>query len=560
MDQFIVSALKFRPTVFEDVVGQETITKTLQNAIKNNQLAQALLFCGPRGIGKTTCARILAREINSNSVKNIDDFSYNIFELDAASNNSVDDIRNINDQVRIPPQVGKYKVYIIDEVHMLSTSAFNAFLKTLEEPPKHVIFILATTEKNKIIPTILSRCQVYDFKRISINDIKKHLIKISNKINITYEDSALQLIAEKADGALRDALSIFDQMCNFCNSNLTEENVSINLNLLNQSICFDITTKIINKDIPEILLTINEIAEKGFDLQQLINGIASHFRNLLICLDAKTHSMLEYDQEIKEKLLLQASFFTKELILNSIDILNKSDLNFKSSSNKRLFIELTFMQLASIHSDDKKKTLIPTIFFKTSKKTINNEVTKKSANIKTPSKLIEKKYYPENTIELPLKLKKKNKGVSSFSLTSIKEKKAWKEVQEKKKSNSTFSKKIFNQKDLNSAWNKYYSIKNSNGEKNIASILKMNFPILKNNSIIEYHVLSQINKVELEKEFEKFLPFLKDELKNDQINVQIIINEIIDKKNLIYTYEEKYKRLKEINPKIEILKKEFGLD
>jgi len=355
MEQFIVSALKFRPKKFKDVVGQGSITDTLEKAIKSNQLAQALLFCGPRGVGKTTCARILSKKINQINIDEIQDYSYNIFELDAASNNSVEDIRKLNDQVRIPPQIGKYKVYIIDEVHMLSTSAFNAFLKTLEEPPKHVIFILATTEKNKIIPTILSRCQIFEFKRISVLDIKNHLAKISNELNVIYEENALQLIAEKADGALRDALSIFDQMCSFCEFNLSEASVSKNLNILNQSIYLEITDKIIDHNIPDILLQLNTIINNGFDPHQLINGLASHFRNLLICKEPKTISLLEVNKSIQDLFKIQASKFKIDYLIDSIEIANNCELKYKISNNKRLLIELSLMKLASLHYNGEKK-------------------------------------------------------------------------------------------------------------------------------------------------------------------------------------------------------------
>ena len=305
MQNFVVSARKYRPLQFEDVVGQSAITETLDHAISSNQLAQALLFCGPRGVGKTTCARILARKINEeNGISEEDqDFAFNIFELDAASNNSVDDIRNLIDQVRFAPQVGKYKVYIIDEVHMLSNAAFNAFLKTLEEPPAHAIFILATTEKHKIIPTILSRCQIYDFKRISIQDIQAHLIKIAEQENITYEEDALHLIAMKADGALRDALSTFDRMVTFTAGNLTLEKVAENLNVLDYEYYFKITDAALKNQIPNLLLEFNAILNKGFDAHVFINGLGGHFRDLLVSKIPQTVELLEVGEKTKAKYL-----------------------------------------------------------------------------------------------------------------------------------------------------------------------------------------------------------------------------------------------------------------
>ena len=359
MEHFIVSARKYRPQAFDDVVGQQAITNTLENAIKNNHLAQALLFTGPRGVGKTTCARILAKRINQKG-KEIDpdeDFAFNIFELDAASNNSVDDIRNLTDQVRIPPQTGNYKVYIIDEVHMLSQSAFNAFLKTLEEPPAHAIFILATTEKHKIIPTILSRCQIFDFKRIGVVDIKNYLKKIADQENIIADDDALHIIAQKADGALRDALSIFDRVVSFSGDNLTRQAVAENLNVLDYDSYFKTTDLIIKNDIPQLLITYNEILAKGFDGHHFIAGLASHFRDLLVSKDNTTVDLLEVGENTKKQYIEQSTNSNLSFLLQAIELANDCDLKYKTSKNQRLLVELTLMQLASITFDSKKKSL-----------------------------------------------------------------------------------------------------------------------------------------------------------------------------------------------------------
>lgn len=358
MEQFIVSARKYRPQTFKDVVGQQAITNTLLNAIDNNHLAQALLFTGPRGVGKTTCARILARKINQEGYDDpYEDFAFNVFELDAASNNSVDDIRNLIDQVRIPPQTGKYKVYIIDEVHMLSQAAFNAFLKTLEEPPKHAIFILATTEKHKIIPTILSRCQIFDFKRITVKDAKEHLAEVAKSQHIIFEDDALHIIAQKADGAMRDALSIFDRVVSYCGTNLTRQAVTENLNVLDYEYYIKVTDLILENRIPELLLAYNDILAKGFDGHHFIAGLASHFRDLLVCKNPATLILLEAGELAQNLYREQAQKTAQEFLLQGIEIANDCDLKYKSSQNQRLLVELCLMQLASITFDGEKKKL-----------------------------------------------------------------------------------------------------------------------------------------------------------------------------------------------------------
>ncbi|MFY0643701.1 MAG: DNA polymerase III subunit gamma/tau [Bacteroidia bacterium] len=361
MSHFIVSARKYRPDSFDTVVGQKHITQTLVNEIKNDRLAQAFLFCGPRGVGKTTCARILAKEINKGSVPEDYDFSYNIFELDAASHNSVDDIRSLNEQVRIPPQTGEYKVYIIDEVHMLSQAAFNAFLKTLEEPPSYAIFILATTERHKILPTILSRCQIFNFERIQIPEIVSHLQNIAKAEKIEVEEEALHLIAEKADGALRDALSIFDQMASFGqDGKITYANVIHNLNILDYDYYFKITEAFVDGDVGQSLLSFDEIQSKGFDAQLFLNGLANHFRDLLMAKTAVTRSLIDKSQEMAVRYEKQANLVTSSFLINAINILGEADSHYKASRNQRLHVELCLIKLASLqHAIDvsKKKSL-----------------------------------------------------------------------------------------------------------------------------------------------------------------------------------------------------------
>ena len=371
MEHYIVSARKYRPATFRTVVGQQALTTTLKNAIANNHLAHAYLFCGPRGVGKTTCARIFAKTINclhltpegeacnecESCVAFNEQRSYNIHELDAASNNSVDDIRQLVEQVRIPPQIGKYKVYIIDEVHMLSASAFNAFLKTLEEPPHHAIFILATTEKHKILPTILSRCQIFDFKRITVKDAKEHLADVAESQGIQFEDDALHIIAQKADGAMRDALSIFDRVVSFCGTNLTRQAVTENLNVLDYETYINITDLVLENKIPDLLLAFNTILSKGFDAHHFVSGLASHFRDLLVAKTPSTLSLLEMGEQAQQLYGVQAQKCSADFLLKGIEIANDCDLKYKVSQNQRLLVELCLMQLASITFDGEKKKL-----------------------------------------------------------------------------------------------------------------------------------------------------------------------------------------------------------
>lgn len=348
MEGFVVSARKYRPSGFDEVVGQEHITTTLKNAIDNNKLAQALLFCGPRGVGKTTCARIVARLINGFEEKT-EQNALNIFELDAASNNSVEDIRNLIDQVRYPPQFGKYKVYIIDEVHMLSNAAFNAFLKTLEEPPSYAIFILATTEKHKVIPTILSRCQIFDFNRIQISDIANHLKKIAKVESIPVEDEALHLISQKADGALRDALSIFDLMVTYgAGKGVTFKSVLNNLHILDYDYYFQVVDSLLSQNHTQPLLLFDDVLKKGFDGQNFIVGLAEHFRNLLVSQDARTVQLMEVPDSVKKSYAEQAKACPPQLLLTWLNLASQADIQYKASKNQRLTVELALMKMAHV--------------------------------------------------------------------------------------------------------------------------------------------------------------------------------------------------------------------
>ena len=364
MENFVVSARKYRPMTFDTVVGQGSITSTLKNAIRNNTLAQAFLFCGPRGVGKTTCARIMAKTINClNPTENMEacnecescrafnnNASFNIYELDAASNNSVEDIRNLVDQVRIPPQIGQYKVYIIDEVHMLSAAAFNAFLKTLEEPPAYAKFILATTEKHKIIPTILSRCQIFDFKRITVDDIAKHLAFVAQSEGVTAEPEALNIIAQKADGALRDALSIFDQMVSFSGKNITYKDVIDNLNVLDYDYYFQIVDHILHGNTSDILLILNNIISKGFEPQHFISGMGNHLRSLMVCKDPITVQLLEVSEQLKQRYLVQSQTCPLPFLIKALEINNQCDIDYRSANNKRLHLEIALMKMCALCS------------------------------------------------------------------------------------------------------------------------------------------------------------------------------------------------------------------
>ena len=346
----ISSASEYRPKSFNDMIGQDAIVKTLSNAIKNDNIPQALLFCGPRGVGKTSCARILAKTINNLE----DDFEYNIFELDAASNNSVEDIRNITDQIRIPPQTGRYKVYIIDEVHMLSNQAFNAFLKSLEEPPEHVVFILATTEKNKILPTILSRCQIYDFKKVDNESIIKLLSKICKEKKVKYEDGSLSLIAERSDGSIRDSLSIFDRLVSFTDSNLTISEVTSNLNVLDFNTYFKISELINKKDIPGILNLYNEVYIKGFDDLNFLNGLSKHLRELLIYSLNSSDKLSDYKNELSKRYLDHSKDISNDNLISMIEVINDTLINYQKVNDKRIHLELCLMKLASLDSIKKK--------------------------------------------------------------------------------------------------------------------------------------------------------------------------------------------------------------
>ena len=567
MEHFIVSARKYRPQFFEDVIGQQAITNTLENAIKNNHLAQALLFTGPRGVGKTSCARILAKRINEEGAEsNDEDFAFNIFELDAASNNSVDDIRSLTDQVRIPPQTGKYKVYIIDEVHMLSQAAFNAFLKTLEEPPAHAIFILATTEKHKIIPTILSRCQIFDFKRITVLDTKNYLKKIAAKENIEADDDALHIISQKADGAMRDALSIFDRVISFSGKNLTREAVTQNLNVLDYDTYFTMTDLLLENKIPDVLNNFNEILSKGFEGHHFISGLASHFRDLLVTKDKATINLLEVGDNAKKKYLNQSSKASISFLIQSIEKANQCELNYKISKNQRLLVELTLMQIASITFDGEKKKpsnyIIPATFFTSISPPLKKEIipdVKAKDDLKTPPKVVDKEPLASSTqISKPPILKNIKRRSNSLSLKSIHQQKDIKKTTTEINYDD-YPRKPFTESELQTAWKDYQKFLIKKGEKSIASILATDIPTLQENFYIQFILPNKLMEDQLKQVKPKLIKFIRESLNNYGISLNIVVNETIQKK-FAYTPQEKYNKLLEKNAFLKDLKDTFQLD
>ena len=589
MDNFIVSARKYRPQTFDTVVGQQSITNTLKNAIRNNHLAQAFLFCGPRGVGKTTCARILAKTINCehltedleacNQCESCTSFnqsaSFNIHELDAASNNSVEDIRNLVDRVRIPPQVGNFKVYIIDEVHMLSPQAFNAFLKTLEEPPAYAKFILATTEKHKIIPTILSRCQIYDFKRITIEDIAAHLRFVAEQEGVVAEPDALHVIAQKSDGALRDSLSIFDQIISFGGKNITYKNVIENLNVLDYDYFFRITDSIVQGDISTSLLTINQILDNGFDGQHFLVGFGEHLRNLLVGKDERTLGLLEVGDGIRARYREQGTRCSVGFLLKALEISNQCDIDYKGSNNKKLHLELALMRMCALNG----KYAIP----ETTGRVAEQGHTQASANhphvkTNTPKPSVAQKPASKPQVSTspspapeskPEEIKKAEPADSSASkptmpnlpgTTSIKRPvSSAKSQKEKDDANAPEGKpaEAFTLEQLIAVWKEM--IEQFRNDKNFFATLSRYAPELEDGSLIRFLVDNKVQQNELEERKGEILPYVREKLKNYKILLSVRVN--TEKKDTKpYKPQDKYNSMVQKNPALKTMKEQLNLE
>ena len=568
--KYTVSALKYRPNSWDTIIGQENIAITLKQAIDSNQLAQAYLFCGPRGVGKTSTARLFAKSINLKHDPKLKDFTYNIYELDAASNNQVDDIRNLNDQVRIPPQRGNFKVYIIDEVHMLSQSAFNAFLKTLEEPPPHAIFILATTEKHKIIPTILSRCQVYDFHRISIPDIVAHLENIAKKEGVKSEPEALHVIAEKADGALRDALSCFDLMVNFTSSNITYKEVVKNLNILDHDYYFKFADFIYKNLIHESLLLFSEIIAKGFDGRLFINGLASHFRNLMIAKDERTLKILEYTKDTIEKFKTQAEIFDNEYLTDLLSLTNEADSFYKTSQNQRLLVEILIMKLCSCGAEKKKLNFLEAPIIAPDFKNSNLSIPLKNVEIQPSNEISnpKEKQIPPKTYEpekseiirpkTSLSIKKRS---SVASITGIREKINQESISKDEDiGEEVLASSKFSQKLLEKKWNEFAEIKNKEGKIGLFTTLTKQTPKLLDDFLIKFILDSEVQKMEFQTQNQLLLDFLRAELKNGHIQLVLELTKFDNPKLTQLTSKERFFQMAEKNPDLHIFKEKFNLD
>ncbi len=609
VDNFIVSARKYRPATFESVVGQQHVTNTLKNAIKSNQLAQAFLFCGPRGVGKTTCARILAKTINCTSLQPDGEAcgicpsctafqngnSFNVHELDAASNNSVDDIRSLIEQVRIPPQGSRYKVYVIDEVHMLSQAAFNAFLKTLEEPPAYAIFILATTEKHKILPTILSRCQIFDFNRIRVDDMANHLASIAQKENISYEPDGLHMIAQKADGGLRDALSMFDQIVSFSGGrSITYNAVIDNLNILDYDYYFSVTGSLLTEDTAKTLLLFNEILNKGFDGNHFITGLTGHLRNLLVAKDAVTVKLLEVSENIKSRYVQQAQQTTVSFLLSAMNIANQCDLNYRLSKNQRLQVELALLKMchlpslfnaaalpaeeAADNSDTQKKKISeqPAVHAEPAALTAVSPAALQEPKppYEAPRQDIQPEPVPAAVAEPQaaanenapagekpkIIIPKPSLTSASVKIPSLKDMtKPSAQADEDDPYIKGTDRQPFTPEQFTKLWKEYAMQAKADGKATIHTIMTANEPKQLKPFLFEVTIHNKSQDLSLREDKHNLLNFLRVQLKNFELDIQTVINEEAVSKRP-YTSSEKFQYLAAKNPELIQLKKKFNLE
>ena len=542
MTDFVVSSLKYRPSTFEDVVGQEHVTRTLVNSIKENKIPSALLFCGPRGVGKTSTARIFAREINNYSIE--DELSFNIFELDAASNNKADDIRDLIEKVRIPPQKGKYKVYIIDEVHMLSKHAENAFLKTLEEPPPYVVFILATTEKNKILPTIISRCQIYDFNRIKKVEIVEYLNQICEKENIECELAALSLIAKKSDGSMRDSLTILDRVVNYSNNKILIKETSILLNVIDDEKFLEIVQKTQNGSLINAIEIFNKLSDSGIDEKEFMIGLIEYYRNLIL-LKASNYIF----QNENEKHLTIANETSNSKIINIIKTIETSIFNYDKIENKKLIVEILLMKISEMFISSEKKII----------SSPPEDIKKKNYELIDLSEKKENEVGNEKAIEKNSESSVKEEEVSAFSISSLKIKRE--KIQEKELINKDEDQRnnSFEDFELKIKWKDFANDLSRQNKENLASILQINEPNIGNDFKITYDVPSNSSKNELREIKGDLLIYLKNIFQNDLIEIEFLVNKS-NSKEYFLTPEERFKKLSDLNPTLIKLKKDLKLD
>ncbi|MFL2616490.1 MAG: DNA polymerase III subunit gamma/tau [Flavobacteriaceae bacterium] len=544
MSDFIVSSLKYRPSTFEDVVGQQHVTRTLINSIKENKIPSALLFCGPRGVGKTSSARIFAREINDYSKE--DELSFNIFELDAASNNKADDIRDLIEKVRIPPQKGKYKVYIIDEVHMLSKHAENAFLKTLEEPPPYVVFILATTEKNKILPTIISRCQIYDFNRIKELEIVEYLNQICKKENIDFELPALNLIAKKSDGSMRDSLTILDRVVNYSNNKILIEETSVLLNIIDDDKYLEIVQKTQNGNLVNAIEIFNKLSDSGIDEKEFMIGLIEYYRNLIL-LKVSKYSF----QNENEKHLIIANETSNSNIINIIKTIETSIFNYDKIESKKLLVEILLMKISEMFISS-EKTIISSI---------TDKIKKKKSELIYLSEKKENEVKKEKNNEKSIEKNNKSSAqeVSAFSISSLKIKRKKNQEKELIDKDEDQKNNSFEDFELKIKWKDFANDLSRQNKENLASILQINEPNLGNDFKITYDVPSNSSKNELREIKGDLLIYLKNIFKNDLIEIEFLVNKS-NSKEYFSTPEERFKKLSDLNPNLIKLKKDLKLD